>query len=90
MRKTEAAKNVRVKLNSNWEETCLGDKYLKQEPVIFIREQHIYNDSRGEYVYIKGGSMTNGGVAYLDQLDLEFPIGEKSLYNWENMPTTAI
>jgi hypothetical protein len=75
MKSNQVAQGVRVKLNENFIEKCLGDKYLmEQEEVIFISEGHIYNDARGEYVFIKGGSLMNSGYAYLDQLDLEFPI----------------
>ena len=77
----EIAKGVRVKLNSNFVEKCLGDKYLKEEPVLFIREAKPYNDTRGYYVYVVGGSLMNSGYAYLDQLDLEYPMPKTPLYN---------
>ncbi len=77
----QIAYGVRVKLNENFEEKCLGDKYLvEQESVLFISESHTYNDKRGEYVMIKGGSLMNSGYAYLDQLDLEYPVPTKPLY----------
>ena len=80
MKSNQVAYGVRVKLNENFIEKCLGDKYLiEQESVIFISEGHTYNDSKGEYVMIKGGSLTNSGYAYLDQLDLEFPIPERPI-----------
>lgn len=77
----EIAKGVRVKLNSNFVEKCLGDRYLKDEKVLFIREWKVYNDSKGSYVYIVGGSLMNSGYAYLDELDLEFPIPKSPMYN---------
>lgn len=81
MKRNQVAKDVRVKLNEKWEPRCLGDNYLKfEESVIFISDGHIYNDVIGEYVFIKGGSLTTSGYAYLDELDLEFPIGETPLY----------
>jgi hypothetical protein len=40
---------------------------------------------KGEYVWIRGGSLINGGVAYLSELDLEFPIGEEVLYSHETV-----
>lgn len=73
IKKEEIARGVRVKLNGLWFEKCLGDKYLAEELVIYIRDNHIYNDLRGDYVLLKGGSHLNSGYAYLDQLDLEFP-----------------
>jgi len=85
MKRNEVARNVRVKLNSTFKEKCLGDKYILDEPVIFIDESHIYNDSIGEYVFIKGGSKVNSATAYLTELDLEFPIGESPLYSWQKM-----
>ena len=80
VKKTEIARGVRVKLNSNFEPKCLGDEYLQCEEVIFIAEGHVYNDQKGEYVNLRGGSRTNSGYAYLDQIDLEFPYDEKVLY----------
>lgn len=73
IKKNEVAKGVRVKFNNKFEPKCLGDEYLQCEEVIFISEGHVYNDQRGEYVNLSGGSGTNGGYAYLDQIDLEFP-----------------
>lgn len=80
IKSNQIALGVRVKLNENFEVKCLGDTYLKEEPIIFISESKAYNDQRGEYVMIKGGSLINSGYAYLDQLDLEFPVPEKPLY----------
>lgn len=85
MKNTEVARNVRVKLNSNFKGKSLADEYIKDEPIIFIAENHIYNDQIGQYVFIKGGSMTNSTTAYLTELDLEFQIAEKPLYDWQNM-----
>lgn len=81
IKKKEVAKGVRVRFNENWEEKSIGDKYLSQEPVIFISEANIYNDSEGEYVMLKGGSYINSGYARLDQLDLEFPMPERPMYS---------
>ena len=80
MKTNQVAKDVRVKLNSTFEIKSLSDKYLACEPILFISDAHIYNDMKGEYVWIRGGSLTNSGVAYLSELDLEFPIGESPLY----------
>lgn len=85
MKNTEVARNVRVRLNSNFKVSSLADEHILNEPVIFIAENHTYNDSIGEYVFIKGGSMTNSTTAYLTKLNLEFPIGENPLYDWKNM-----
>jgi hypothetical protein len=73
IKKFEVAKGVRVVLNEKFSVKCLGDEYLQCEKVIFIDSGHVYNDSNGEYVHLKGGSKTNSGYAYLDQIDLEFP-----------------
>lgn len=67
----EIALGVRVVLNNNWKPKCLGNQYLQDEKVLFISDSEVYNDVKGEYVHIKGGSHTNSGYAYLDQLDLE-------------------
>jgi len=83
MKTNQVARGVRVKLNEKWEEKCLGDKHLAAEPVIFISDNHIYNDQKGEYVHLQGGSGTIGGYAYLDQLELEFPLPEGSLYPYD-------
>ncbi|HSE99789.1 MAG TPA: hypothetical protein VLA48_02745 [Nitrososphaeraceae archaeon] len=80
MKRTEVARNVRVKFNSNFKEKSLADKYIMEEPIIFISEGHVYNDINGEYVFVKGGSMINSTPAYLTELDLEFPISEDPLY----------
>jgi hypothetical protein len=80
IKSNQIALGVRVKLNENFQEKCLGDKYLMDESVIFICDGHVYNDVKGEYVHIKGGSLTNSGYAYLDQLDLEFPVPNRPLY----------
>ena len=74
------AYGVRVKLNENFVEKCLGDKYLKDEKVLFIRDEKPYNDDRGYYVHVTGGSLTNSGYAYLNELDLEFEVPEHPMY----------
>ena len=83
IKKNQVALHVRVKLNDKFKPKCLGEKYLIKDEVIYISDQHVYNDSVGEYVHIGGYSKTkiegesiyiNSGYAYLDQLDLEFPI----------------
>lgn len=76
----EVARGVRVKLNSNFVEKCIGDRYLKDESVLIIREEKPYNDSVGHYVLIMGGSLMTSGYAYLNELDLEFPFPDKPLY----------
>lgn len=81
----QVARLVRVKLNSNFEINSLSDKYLACEPILYIAESHIYNDQQGEYVFIRGGSHTNSGTAYLNELDLEFPIDDKVLYSHETI-----
>jgi hypothetical protein len=63
----EVAKGVRVKLNDSFRINSLSDQYLACESVLFISDRHIYNDDKGAYVYISGGSRTNSGTAYLSQ-----------------------
>jgi hypothetical protein len=72
----QVARHVRVKLNTNFEINTLSDKYLACEPIIYISDSHIYNDEKGEYVFINGGSHINSGIAYLNELNLEFPIDD--------------
>lgn len=82
----QVARGVRVKLNSTFEIKSLSDKYLACEPILFISESHIYNDDyKGKYVFIKGGSLTNSGIVYLSELELEFPISETPLYSHETI-----
>lgn len=83
MKKSQVALHVRVKLNDKFSPKCIGEKYLIKDEVIFISDNHIYNDQLGEYVHLKSysipkdneeGIYINSGYAYLDQLDLEFPV----------------
>jgi len=68
----EIARKVRVRLNAQFKEKCLGDKYLKGEPILYIQEHNVYTDTRGQYVMIKGTH--NSGYAYLNELDLVFDV----------------
>lgn len=83
IKSNQIARGVRVKLNENFKDKCLGDSYLRDEKILFIDESKPYNDSIGEYVFIKGGSLINSGYAYLDQLDLVNPVPEMPLYNFK-------
>lgn len=82
IKKSQVALHVRVKLNSLFEPKCLGDGFLMKDEIVYISDEHVHNDSIGEYVHIKGYTITkennsiymNSGYAYLNQLDLEFPI----------------
>lgn len=82
MKSTQVALHVRVKFNDNFKPKCLGEEYLIKDSVIWIADNHIYNDSIGDYVHLKGyteskengGVYINSGYAYLNQLELEFPI----------------
>lgn len=81
MKKQEVAQNVRVTLNENWKPKSLSDEMLQLEPVIFISSNFIHTDKEDrKYVHIKGGSFFNVGIAFLEELDLEFTITEKALY----------
>jgi hypothetical protein len=79
IKETNVAYGVRVKLNKNFVEKCLGDKHLMEEEVLFISDSKPYNDEKGQFVNIRGGSLTTSGFAYLDQLDLEFPVPLKPI-----------
>ena len=79
LKENRIAYGVRVKLTPNFQEKCLGDKYLKEERVLFIRDTKPYQDQKGKYVYISGGSLTTSGYAYLDELELEFEVPESPL-----------
>lgn len=86
MKTNQVARGVRVKLNNTFEINSLSDKYLACEPILYIGDSHIYNDSyKGDYVFISGGSHTNSGIAYLSELDLEFPISNAPLYSHETI-----
>jgi len=85
---SEIARGVRVKLNSNFVEKCIGDRYLKDEPIIFIQEHKPYNDAKGYYVMLRGGSLLTSGYAYLDELDLEFPVPKTPLYDLNGLYET--
>ena len=80
VKKNRLAYGVRVKLNDNFQVKCLGDNYLKDEPVLFVSYDGVYNDTKGDYVNLTGGSLTNSGYAYLDEIDLVFDVPEKPLY----------
>lgn len=88
VKQNRIAYGVRVKLNSNFQEKCLGDKYLKEERILFISDEKPYNDKNGYYVNIKGGSLVNSGQAYLNEIDLEFEVPETPLYSCEEKNMT--
>lgn len=81
IKQNQIARGVRVKLNSNFKVKCLGDKYLLDEPVLFLADEKPFNDSDGYYCFVRSGSLTNSGRVYLDEMDLEFPIPELPLYS---------
>ena len=85
MKTNQVARGVRVKLNSNFTIKSLSDKYLACEPILFIDQSLIYNDAKGEYIFVKGGSLCNSGIVYLNELDLEFPISEVPLYSHDSI-----
>lgn len=85
VKENQVARGMRIKLNSNFEINSLSDKYLACEPILYIDESFVYSDTIGKYVFIKGGSHTNSGIAYLNEIDLEFPITEYPLYPIDNI-----
>lgn len=70
-----------VKLMDNFKVKCLGDNYLADEPILFIGDTSIYNDIGGEWCFVKGGSLTNSGRVYLNEMELAYPIPERPLYS---------
>lgn len=86
MKSNQVARLVRVKLNNTFEINSLSDKYLACEPILYISDSQVYNDDyKGDYVFIRGGSHTNSGTAYLSELDLEFPITDTPLYSHDTI-----
>ena len=60
MKTNQVARNVRVKLNNTFEINSLSDKYLACEPILYIADSHIYNDSyKGDYVFISCTTTTS-------------------------------
>lgn len=76
----QVAKDVRIVLNSNFKIKSISDKHLSLEKMLFIQDGHIFNDSTGDYVFVKGGSKTTSGAVYLNEIDVEFAISEKPHY----------
>ncbi len=73
IKRSQIARDVRVKLNSTFQEKCLGDRYLPDEPYLAIRDGHVYNDQLGDNLFIYGASGMTSGRVYLSEIDLEFP-----------------
>ena len=77
LKKHELARNVRVKFHSFVVPSSIGQEYLMtQEEYLYVRDPHVFNDQGGDYVFVNGGSGMNSGVAYLDDLELEFPVSD--------------
>ena len=85
VKRSEVARKVRVKLNNTFEINSLADRYLACEPILFIKDSAVYNDQKGEYVFVGGGSGTTSGDVYLSEIDLEFPINDSPMYSWESV-----
>lgn len=73
MRKDEVARGVRVKLVEGYEPKCIleGD-FIKAES-IFIRNQHIFNDNVGEYVWCVSEDVVLSTAFYLKDLEVYYP-----------------
>lgn len=91
VKRNQVARHVRVVLNDQFEEKCIGDGYLKEEPELYIDEERIMNDSHGgDYVHLSSEHISpdhpaydkdritgvNSGRAYLNQIDLKYPVRE--------------
>lgn len=88
MKINRVAYGVRVKLNSQFQEKCMGDKYLRDERILFIADEKPYNDAKGYYVNVRGGSLANSGQVYLNEIDLEFEVPEYPLYPFDEKNLT--
>lgn len=81
----ECALHVRVVLNEKFVAGSKADELLKEEPELYIGDHSVYNDTKGEYVFIKsevveGSEKITGatsGMAYLDQIDLKYPVKQR-------------
>lgn len=80
VKENQVAYGVRVKLNENFKPGSLAEKYLMDEPVLYIGYDGIQNDVGGKYVWVHGGSGTNSGPVYLKDIHLEYPVPDKPLY----------
>lgn len=69
IKKNQIAKGVLVTFTSKWVTKCMGDVFLSEEKAVFLRENHVYNDAKGEYVWLEGISGCNSGIAYLDEIE---------------------
>ena len=82
IKQDQVARGVRVKFNKKFEPKSLGEESLIKDKIVFISDYMIYNDSVGHYVNLRGytpnkngGAIyVNSGYAYLDEIDLKFPI----------------
>lgn len=82
IKQDQVARDVRVKFNKKFEPKSLSEENLVKDEIIFISDYMIHNDSVGHYVILRGytpnkngGAIyVNSGYAYLDEIDLEFPI----------------
>lgn len=72
---SQVALHVRVKLNDKFIPKSISEEYLVKSNVIYIAQEHIFNDTIDNYVYLSSKAPYFGsGIAYLNEIDLEFPI----------------
>lgn len=77
VRKSQVALHVRVKLNDKFNPKSIAEEYLVKSDVIYIAQEHVFNDSVGDYVLLSSTAPLFGsGSAYLTEIDLEFPINQ--------------
>lgn len=79
MKRNRVAAGVRVRPNHLFEQKCIADKFfIEQETEWFLPDGHIYNDVKGEYVFVKGASLLTSTTCYLEQLDVVHDVLENS------------
>lgn len=73
IKEDEVAKGVYVELVEGFEPRSLLDTHYLQADSIFIRENHLYNDSTGPYVWVSSEDVGVSQVFYLKDLKLKYP-----------------
>jgi len=73
MRKDEVARGVRVKLVEGYRPGSLLESQFIEAESIFIREQHVFNDSTGEYVWCVSEDAVLSTAFYLKDLEVYYP-----------------
>lgn len=68
---SDVAKNVRIKLNSQFLTKSISEEFLLLSDKVYISQDSVYKDSAGYYVMLKSSAPHFGiGFAYLHQIDI--------------------